>query len=135
MANQENIKKWIEALRSGKFSQTRERLADTKGFCCLGVACEVAISNGVVIDKCEAGTMDGKKYFEYDGDSGELPGAVADWLGLNGENDYGERYPESNPHLKSANGMKYSASEWNDEMEANFPFIADLIEFTYLTST
>lgn len=29
---------WIEALRSGNYQQTRGRLRDTTGFCCLGVA-------------------------------------------------------------------------------------------------
>lgn len=33
--------KWIEALRSGKYQQTQHRLKDDKGFCCLGVLCDV----------------------------------------------------------------------------------------------
>lgn len=33
--------KWIEALRSGKYRQTREILKDGKGYCCLGVLCDV----------------------------------------------------------------------------------------------
>ena len=35
--------KWLEALRSGKYKQTTGRLQDSKGFCCLGVACDVLI--------------------------------------------------------------------------------------------
>jgi hypothetical protein len=34
-------KKWVEALRSGEYCQTREVLTDGAGFCCLGVLCEV----------------------------------------------------------------------------------------------
>lgn len=35
-----NQRKWLKALRSGKFKQTRQgHLHDNKGFCCLGVAC------------------------------------------------------------------------------------------------
>lgn len=34
--------KWIEALRSGKYKQTRQILRDGNGHCCLGVLCEVA---------------------------------------------------------------------------------------------
>jgi hypothetical protein len=44
---------WIAALRSGKYAQTREVLCrlDEKGepvgYCCLGVACEVAREHGI----------------------------------------------------------------------------------------
>lgn len=34
-------KKWLEALRSGKYNQTARVLHDDEGYCCLGVACEV----------------------------------------------------------------------------------------------
>lgn len=35
-------RKWVEALRSGKYEQTKGHLYDGKGYCCLGVACVVA---------------------------------------------------------------------------------------------
>lgn len=37
------IKKWISALRSGKYKQARETLvsSDYKRHCCLGVACKI----------------------------------------------------------------------------------------------
>jgi hypothetical protein len=34
-------KQWLEALESGEYRQTVEKLHDDKGFCCLGVACEI----------------------------------------------------------------------------------------------
>ena len=38
----EQIKqRWLEALRSGEYQQTKGTLHDTKGFCCLGVLCDV----------------------------------------------------------------------------------------------
>jgi hypothetical protein len=33
--------KWLEALRSGKYTQTRSYLKDSRGYCCLGVLCEI----------------------------------------------------------------------------------------------
>lgn len=33
--------KWVEALRSGKYSQTMRQLKDDTGFCCLGVLCDI----------------------------------------------------------------------------------------------
>lgn len=37
------LKTWIEALRSGHYKQTKGKLQNAKGYCCLGVACEVLI--------------------------------------------------------------------------------------------
>lgn len=33
--------RWIEALRSGKYSQSTGTLRDTNGYCCLGVLCDI----------------------------------------------------------------------------------------------
>lgn len=41
--NKKDIEKWCEALRSGKYKQTRGFLHDSDGYCCLGVACKVFI--------------------------------------------------------------------------------------------
>lgn len=40
---EEEIKKWVIALRSGKYKQTSYRLQDKYGYCCLGVACDIFI--------------------------------------------------------------------------------------------
>src|SRR2546428_66571 len=50
-----NAQKWVDALLSGKYKQTEGVLCSVsdKGklsFCCLGVACEVAIANGVKLN-------------------------------------------------------------------------------------
>ena len=41
--DKEQFKKWIVALRSGKYNQIKGRLNDSRGFCCLGVACDILI--------------------------------------------------------------------------------------------
>lgn len=33
--------KWVNALRSGKYTQTQNCLYDGEGYCCLGVLCDV----------------------------------------------------------------------------------------------
>ena len=33
--------KWVAALRSGKYKQTKHSLKDEHGYCCLGVLCEI----------------------------------------------------------------------------------------------
>ena len=35
------MKKWVAALRSGKYTQARGQLRKTEGFCCLGVLCDL----------------------------------------------------------------------------------------------
>jgi len=37
-----NSKKWIEALRSGKYKQGRHHLKNKGEFCCLGVFCDIS---------------------------------------------------------------------------------------------
>lgn len=37
--------RWVDALRSGKYEQTTGVLQDSKGYCCLGVACKVNTKN------------------------------------------------------------------------------------------
>ena len=34
-------KRWVKALRSGEYDQTKSVLRDDMGFCCLGVLCDV----------------------------------------------------------------------------------------------
>jgi hypothetical protein len=34
-------KKWVKALRSGKYKQTKKTLKDENGYCCLGVLCSI----------------------------------------------------------------------------------------------
>ena len=47
--NKENLRKWVEALRSGKYVQGTGTNYNAKSdtYCCLGVACHVAEENGV----------------------------------------------------------------------------------------
>ena len=40
------VKKWCDALRSGKYKQGVERLQTDKGYCCLGVAVDVFVPKG-----------------------------------------------------------------------------------------
>lgn len=50
--------RWIAALRSGDYLQTKEVMHDGTGYCCLGVACVVAgiKPKGLVVDKREGYT-------------------------------------------------------------------------------
>lgn len=53
------IKKWVRALRSGKYKQTRLVLQDKQGYCCLGVACKTFIPKHKQIKNSLFGTLVG----------------------------------------------------------------------------
>lgn len=105
--------KWLEALRSGKYEQSRACLRDPKGFCCLGVLCDISELGkwGHVISAHRYGAD--KRLFPFlaSGSSAViyLPGAVTAEAGL------------SLPQVKHLATL-------NDAEGFNFPEIADYIE-------
>ena len=90
-------KKWLTALRSGKYKQTNGALKDKQGFCCLGVLCDV---HRIENKKRWA------KDFHYYGEALILPTEIINWAGLKSNspdvsgsslaelNDYGETFEE-----------------------------------------
>lgn len=89
--NEQIKKRWVEALRSGNYQQGIGYLrqhAQSDGqdyYCCLGVLCELAVADGVVV-RGEAGDQV-HHYGPEGGSSAEfnaqlLPRTVADWAGL-----------------------------------------------------
>lgn len=117
--NRENIRLWVEALRSGRYKQGRQTLRQKKDnvirYCCLGVACNVykrVTGRGKWITTDVSGTH------SFHGQMGVLPGSVADWLGLD----------DVNPNLLG----DIKASSANDTYNWTFEAIADAIEAKYL---
>lgn len=122
----EHRAKWIEALRSGRFKQGRNRLRDglhveAENFCCLGVACELAAEAGIT-RRMERGYGNGYG----PGRNATLPYSVADWLGLT--DDAGvltepvEFAGDDGPRRAT------SLTQLNDDAGKTFAEIADLIE-------
>lgn len=104
-------RKWISALKSGKYGQTREKLKSKNGtFCCLGVLCDIYAKEK---NKKWHTNEDDEKMMEMDDSDGSLPKSVMKWAGLNSGN------PKINGH---------TLSEWNDQEEYKFKEIATLIE-------
>ncbi len=101
-------KKWLEALRSGKYKQATGQLEKEGEYCCLGVACKIA------------GYSDNKM-----GDMGKL------------FKSHFPRIPQvlddrNTVHLKSIDGFSVNASQQlvdlNDSGGKSFKQIADWIE-------
>lgn len=78
---------WVDALRSGQYSQTEEILRDNAGFCCLGVLCDLYRK------ELNVGTWEDRAPFDSDGsnfvfvvdkiaETGTLPVRMAKMLDL-----------------------------------------------------
>jgi hypothetical protein len=116
--NKDNMRKWVKALRSGEYRQGAEALARVEpdgvlSYCCLGVACEAAIKDGLELRSYVSES--GQKSF--DGCLSYLPVLVQEWLGVD----------DPNPWLGECR-----AAPMNDNLRWNFDQIADAIEATYL---
>jgi len=78
-----NARKWVKALRSGKYKQCSGVLTELNGqnepvaHCCLGVACDLFLKSGGKLK-----TKDARGVRHYEHLSGELPEPVMKWLGL-----------------------------------------------------
>lgn len=116
---QEIAKIWIEALRSGDYTQGRRHLKRAGRHCCLGVLCELAVQ-AKVIDGLDRG--------------GILPAEVREWAGMYQSDgtprDFTYHTDDAGKtHYKNgfgAVGADHLAS-WNDK-GATFAEIADAIE-------
>ena len=109
-------RKWVKALRSGEWLQGRRKLASKgKGFCCLGVLCELAREEGIVdVKKLPDGSFNYSCFENLeDGSPNYLPGVVQDWAGL----------AKTNPQVKGGHHL----SSMNDS-GTSFDRIADEIE-------
>ena len=114
MMNPEIKKRWIEALNSDEYKQTKMCLKDSTGFCCLGVLTDLYIKE----HSQEWKVIDMRDYYSFSGRSKTLPNCVGEWSGL--ETD--------DPNfLKSSNERVY-LSQLNDDEGYSFKQIAQVIE-------
>jgi hypothetical protein len=107
-------KRWVKALRSGKYKQDVGQLKSNQGFCCLGVLCDV-----VTKTKDGGGTWDSTNSFNFKNTSGHgcIPRALVDFVGL----------VDTNPEVASG-GKKRDLATWNDDHRFTFEQIANIIE-------
>lgn len=109
----ENLRKLIDALRSGKFKKNIYSLRFGEACCVQGVACELAADEGVVTRTNHDLT------FYYNDNAGVAPIEVRRWLGLS----FGFR------RTVEVNGHKVGGFiAMNDSTNATFPEMADVIE-------
>lgn len=141
--NTENMRKFVEALRSGKYQQGQKRLEKSLNGvtynCCLGVACRVAMADGLnLTTNVGTGSIYEGPVTSFELDTAFMPGAVADWLGLDYQTEFDDLSDgnANNPGLlvdDSGELKLLSASMLNDSLNLSFSEIADAFERTYLT--
>lgn len=116
----EIAKKWVEALRSGDYPQTKSQLRNATGFCCLGVLCNIHAQEHPEIAKKQ---INPSMYLEG---AYTLPKEVMKWAGLSGE--AGEKRD-----LKgfTIDGETYSHLAHANDKGVPFEKIANWIEKNY----
>ncbi len=124
MVNKERVELLCQALESGKFEQCKgfmhRKVEGRNYYCCLGVACEVAIRNGVSLEVGESDKLFGETSVTYDDAEYSLPLRVMKWYG----------FSHQNPYLSSSK-PDASAADMNDR---GIPFlkISKAFRETYL---
>lgn len=115
----EEIKdKWLQALRSGSYSQAKYALHTEGGeFCCLGVLCDLAVKEGV-IPSPEPQKVSG--YWKYNRDTKNLPLEVMKWAGV--------RHPAGEFVQVEGSKRKEALVSLNDFLGKSFSQIANIIE-------
>ena len=128
------MKKWIKALRSGKYKQGTGTLKqyNSKGqaqHCCLGVLCELYNTTmkknkkKVLPEKvCDNDSDFSHGYSRFGGKKEDLPKEVKDWAGMN--SSLGKFYPDNGPNFEE------TLADLNDTGR-KFKTIADIIEKNY----
>lgn len=104
------VRKWVKALRSGKYKQGYAKLCDNGKYCCLGVACHIFKSKNSIIHSDD-----------------QLPYEIKDipeWL----------KNINLNFKSKTADdtGTGIDLAALNDSQEHTFDEIADILEIVYL---
>lgn len=125
--NKKNIQLWVDALRSGKYRQGAGKLKKFNPkskhyhYCCLGVACDVAIKNGLNLDTYTNKTVNNDRYVSFEGGASFLGFSMMKWLGLYFIDPV---VPYEGQHI--------GLSTLNDNYLLKFKQLADLIEKEYL---
>lgn len=133
---------WVNALRSGEYTQGLHQLTANNRFCCLGVLCDIARKCGVVelregkdiqgIERLFYGTpeefsipyqhhVDGCARYNV------LPKSVMEWSGLN-ENNPELNIQDDDEDWRNNGPYPVQVAELNDELGYGFNRLARLIE-------
>lgn len=136
--NKELVKKWVEALRSGKYKQGRKALRNKNDeFCCLGVLCDISKKDlGIDWEPEENGEFEAFEAYVMEKNGGVLPDRVWEYIGREAT-DYKVQISITNPKLPDFIAKNYPSGDLylatlNDTYGLSFEQIADIIEEEFL---
>lgn len=117
--NKDALREWVKALMSGKYKQTKRVLHSIDDnnrheYCCLGVLCELYKDELQLHTRLSQVPMSGI-FVSYDGETGILPTAMREFLGVNVGDPVINEYP---------NGDFLLAANANDMQNLSFEQIA-----------
>ena len=132
----ERMKLWTAALRSGEYEQAKGYLKSDDGYCCLGVACEVAVKNGLDIETDPESGYKSKTSFSKEDywENSCLPREVMEWYGLDKTNPTvvyevtEDEVDEETGEVFEGDELSTELSELNDSFGYDFNQLADLID-------
>lgn len=120
--DQEVKKKWVDALRSGRYEQGTEVLHTASGrFCCLGVLCDIAVQEGIIPEPelDEAASRNRYRYGDNISQGAQLPPPeVVKWAGWQNEC----------PNVEDVEKGWIELTVLNDDHGLTFTQIADIVE-------
>jgi hypothetical protein len=115
-------KKWVKALRSGKYKQGQEVLHNNycgkDTYCCLGVLCDLYQQDRRSKKKKMLDVENAWDTFAYDGEDTHLPDAVREWAGMKTNDGNWDALDEKRSNLVYL----------NDAKRKSFKRIANIIE-------
>lgn len=117
--NPEIRARWTAALRSGEIPQVESLLSDGHGRCCLGVLCDIAVTDGIVPPP-EYDEVHG--VWSYIGSYQLLPDEVIAWAGFAADD-----LDEGDPCVAVRHERPRGLAELNDD-GWTFAEIADAID-------
>lgn len=134
--NTEIKQKWVNALRSGEYEQGSEKLYSGRGYCCLGVLCDLySKENGLkwefrgddVIkteDEIVPSQLQKYDYFYFDDESEFLPESVKEWAELSVKN------PQVRVECEDDEDARFYVDEIANVNDSGYSFtqLAEIIE-------
>lgn len=129
--NQDIKQRWVSALESGLYPQTKHVLRDDNGFCCLGVLCDLYLKERkkgwLAITALPADSNDEIECYTLPSSGSQcevLPTKVAEWAGFT--DDFSELDGAICPWI-ARNGKQVTLSDLNDQ-DYSFEEIAQIIK-------
>jgi hypothetical protein len=120
----EVMEKWVKALRSGEYNQTKNFLCTDAGYCCLGVLTDLYIQETIEQaplfaknwEEAYKDNEDEQTVFVFDNENETLPQEVLNWAGMK---DHCGTYNSRDKCLTVLNDTGMSFEKIADVIEQN----------------